>query len=219
MTSEPPIEPSAPQPPAGSLDASNDEQGRIGYGRYARYTPYALAAVIIAVLLVIAIFQHDSGGSDTGIGQLIGQQAPDFSLSTFDGKTVHLSDYRGSVVVLNFWAEWCEPCKQEMPAFQTIASAAAASGQKLAIVGVNIKNDTVASAQAFAKSLGITYPLGHDVSPGTTIRGLIESSYGMGGQYPATVFIRPNGVIDSVHFGAMTADQMQASIVKAEKGS
>src|SRR6476646_7277032 len=104
-----------------------------------------------------------------------------------------------------------------MPAFQTIATSAAASGQNLAIVGVNIKNDTVASAQTFAKSLGITYPLGHDVSPGTTIRGLIESSYGMGGQYPATVFIRPSGVIDSVHFGAMTSDQMRASIAKAEK--
>jgi peroxiredoxin len=217
MASEPPIEPNAAQPPTGSLDASNEDHGRIGYGRYARYTPFALAAVIVAVLLVIAIVQHDNGGSGTGIGQLIGQQAPDFSLSTFDGQTVHLTDYQGSVVVLNFWAEWCEPCKQEMPAFQTLSTSAAANGQKLAIVGVNIKNDTVASAQAFAKSLGITYPLGHDVSPGTTIRGLIESSYGMGGQYPATVFIRPNGVIDSVHFGAMTTDQMQASIAAARK--
>jgi peroxiredoxin len=219
MMSEPPIESSASQPPTGSLDASNDDQGRIGYGRYARYTPFALAAVIVAVLLVIAIFQRDNGGSDTGIGQLVGQQAPEFSLAGFDGSNVHLTDYQGSVVVLNFWAEWCEPCKQEMPAFQTIAASAAASGQKLAIVGVNIKNDDPAKAQTFAKSLGITYPLGHDVSPGTTIRGFIESSYGMGGQYPATVFIRPNGVIDSVHFGAMTSAEMQASITKAEKGS
>ncbi len=218
MVSQPPAESSIPKPPVASLDAAaDDDRGRIGYGRYARYTPIGLAIVIVATLLAIAIFQRDSGGSGTGIGQLIGQQAPGFNLATFDGKTVQLSDYRGSVLVLNFWAEWCEPCKQEMPTFDAIAKSAAASGRKLNIVGVNIKNDTLENARTFAKSLGITYTLGHDVSPGSTIRGLIESSYGMGGQYPATVIIRPNGVVDSVHFGPMTAAEISASIAKAEK--
>ena len=215
MTAETPNRPDALDTPADSLDASGDEEGRIGYGRYAKYTPIGLAAVIVAVLLGIAIFQRDNGGSDAGIGGLVGQPAPGFNLTTSDGTSIQLTDYAGSVVVLNFWAQWCEPCKQEMPAFESIARAASASGQQLAIVGVDIKNDRPADARAFAASLGITYPWGHDVSPGTTIRGVIESSYGMGGQYPATVFIRPDGVVDSVHFGAMTPDEMQASIAKA----
>jgi peroxiredoxin len=204
-----------PALPAPTLDASNDDAGRIGYGRYARFTPLLLAVVIVAVLVVIALKQHDNGGNDAGVGQLIGQDAPSFNLTTFDGKSIQLEDYRGSVVVLNFWAEWCEPCKQEMPAFETLAKSAAASGEKLAIVGVNIKNDNVDNAKSFAAGLGITYPLGHDVSPGATIRGLIESSYGMGGQYPATVFIRPDGKVDSVHFGPLTSAQMTASVAHA----
>lgn len=215
MTAQPPIDADIPERPVATLDASNDDEGRIGYGRHARFTPLALAAVIVAVLVVIAVKQHDNGGNDAGVGQLIGQPAPSFFLTTFDGKSIQLEDYRGSVVVLNFWAEWCEPCKQEMPAFEAIAKNAATNGEKLAIVGVNIKNDNLDNAKAFAASLGITYPLGHDVSPGATIRGLIESSYGMGGQYPATVFIRPDGKVDSVHFGPLTSDAMKSSIAHA----
>ena len=218
MTSEIQNEPTIAPLPQVSLDAaSDDDQGRIGYGAYARYTPAALAAVIVAVLLVIAIVQRDTGEPDRGIGQLIGQQAPNINLTTFDGQTVQLTDHLGSVVVLNFWAQWCVPCKEEMPAFQAISTSAAASGEKLAIIGVNIKNDTATDARAFAKSLGITYPVGHDVSPGGTILGFIESSYGMGGQYPATVFIRSNGAIDSVHFGPMTRAEIQKSIKAAGK--
>jgi cytochrome c biogenesis protein CcmG/thiol:disulfide interchange protein DsbE len=202
--------------PAPTLDASNEDFGRIGYGRYARFTPLGLALVILAVLIAIAVHQRDqSGGDASGVGQLIGQPAPGFALTTFDGKTVQLDDYRGSVVVLNFWAQWCEPCKQEMPAFESVSKSAAASGEKVEIIGVNIKNDTVDDAKAFAASLGITYPVGHDVGPGSSIRGLIESSYGMGGQYPATVFIRPNGKVALVHYGPMTTDEMRANIAKA----
>jgi len=218
MTPEIPNEPTISPLPPPTLDAaSDDDQGRIGYGTYARYTPFGLAAVIVAVLLVIAIVQRDSGDPAASIGQLVGQPAADINLTTFDGKTVRLADYRGSVAVVNFWAQWCVPCKEEMPAFQAISTSAAASGEKLAIIGVNIKNDTAADAQAFATSLGITYPIGHDVSPGGAILGLIETSYGMGGQYPATVFIRPNGIIDSVHFGPMTSAEIQKSITAATK--
>ncbi|KEO84370.1 redoxin domain-containing protein [Tumebacillus flagellatus] len=86
----------------------------------------------------------------------VGQAAPDFQLETLDGKTVKLSDYRGKVVLLNFWASWCEPCRQEMPdiekAYETYKD------QGLVVLGANLQENNV-SIQGFTDTMGLTFPI------------------------------------------------------------
>ncbi len=84
----------------------------------------------------------------------VSRLAPDFTLKTFEGRRLSLSEFRAKVVVLNFWASWCTPCKEEMPilerAWQTF------KGNGVVVLGIDIEDDPD-SAVAFLKALGITY--------------------------------------------------------------
>lgn len=84
---------------------------------------------------------------------------PDFTLRAFNGQMLSLSDFRGKVVVLNFWASWCTPCKQEMPNLQRIWEEFRSRG--VVVVGVDVVDD-VEDAAAFLKALKITYPNVYD---------------------------------------------------------
>ncbi len=81
--------------------------------------------------------------------------APDFRLRAFDGGPVALSDFRGQAVVLNFWASWCTPCRQEMPNLERAWREFRDQG--LVVLGVDVLDDAK-DAAAFLKALGITYP-------------------------------------------------------------
>lgn len=111
--------------------------------------------------------------------------APDFTLLRPDGKKVSLKDYRGKVVFLNFWATWCESCREEMPAMDKLYREF--KGKGLEIVGVNVK-DKRDDALAFTKKLKITYPLMMD--PEGEV-GLLYGAFGM----PATYLIDRKGVV------------------------
>ncbi|HEX3816459.1 MAG TPA: TlpA disulfide reductase family protein [Mycobacteriales bacterium] len=82
-------------------------------------------------------------------------EAPPFSGTLLDGKSAKLSDYRGKVVALNFWGEWCPPCRVEAPDLQKVYAAEQARG--LQIVGVDVKDDK-GNAEQFIKMKHITYP-------------------------------------------------------------
>lgn len=85
--------------------------------------------------------------------------APDFQVETFDGQTLRLSDLVGSVVVLNFWASWCPPCRWEMPSFETIWQEY--REDDVVFVGIAM-SDTFEEASEFAQTVGVTYPLALD---------------------------------------------------------
>ena len=123
--------------------------------------------------------------------------APDFELTLFDGSTFHLADHRGKVVVLNFWASWCDPCRDEMPALQAAAEAA---GDEVVFVGVGAKNDDADDARAFAEEFGITYPAGQDTGGENRAYGPIQLAYNVIG-FPATFIIDSDGNIDSLTMG------------------
>lgn len=86
---------------------------------------FMLVGFVMAALVVFANNNNLStntnnrpeASSGNGGGTVVGWQVPDFSLDTLDGETVSITDYRGKVVFLNFWATWCIPCQREMPAF------------------------------------------------------------------------------------------------------
>ena len=198
--------PSTPHDP----DAESELFGRVGYGRLARYSPFVLAAVIVAALIFIALNQEDDGPAPSS---LIGEQAPELTLSPFEGGQPYLlSSLRGNVVVLNFWAAWCEPCKAEMPAFEAVHADGASD---VRIVGVDIKNDRADDANALIAETGVTYPLVRDDGGEHPLYGPIELALGVSGSYPVTVFIRPDGVIDAIRIGELDEAEIRERIEDA----
>jgi DsbE subfamily thiol:disulfide oxidoreductase len=111
--------------------------------------------------------------------------APDFALPGADGRKVTLKDFRGKVVFLNFWATWCESCRDEMPSMERLYGEF--KGKGLAIVAVNVKEKRQ-DALAFAKQLKLTYPVLLDTEGEV---GLLYGAFGL----PATYLIDRNGVV------------------------
>ncbi len=115
----------------------------------------------------------------------LGAPAPDFHVTRFNGDTLRLSDLRGQVVVLNFWASWCPPCRREMPAFQDAWLAHRDDG--VVFVGL-ATNDLEPDARAFAQHVGVTYPLGLDLD------GTVADAY-LVRVMPTTYFIDRQGLL------------------------
>ena len=113
------------------------------------------------------------------------EAAYDFEVETFDGDTLKLSDLKGRVVVLNFWASWCPPCRWEMPSFERISKEY--SDKEVVFVGLAL-SDTLRDARGFADSVGVTYPLALDST------GRIAAAYNVR-SLPTTFFIDREGQI------------------------
>jgi thiol-disulfide isomerase/thioredoxin len=125
-----------------------------------------------------------------------GEFAPDFVFSTVDGST-RLSDLRGKIVIVNFWATWCGPCKQEMPDLQAIADS---YGDSVQVVGVN-KLELAEVIAPYAEELDVKFTLVANPS------GDISERYGVR-NLPTTFFIRPDGTIGAWKLGALTHQQI-----------
>lgn len=114
------------------------------------------------------------------------EAATDFEVETFDGETLRLSDLNGKVVVLNFWASWCPPCRWEMPFFETMWQEYRDQG--VVFVGIAM-SDTFENVKAFAEEAGVTYPVGLDTT--TEIARAYEVL-----SLPTTFFIGKDGNIE-----------------------
>ena len=122
-------------------------------------------------------------------GSLQGRPAPEFTLALFDGGEISLSDLRGQVVVVNFWASWCTPCRDEAPLLEEAWRSYRDRG--VVFLGVDYV-DTEGEALAYLSEFGITYPNGPD-------RGsLIGRAFGITG-IPETFFIDPQGTVAFVY--------------------
>lgn len=137
-----------------------------------------LLAVLAAVTALVGPACGPSGGSKAEVGD----DAPAFSTFDLDGKPVRLVDYRGSKVVLNFWASWCTPCRKEFP---LLAEADRRAG--VVVLGVVFK-DTVANAKKFMAEHQGTWP-------GLKDDGKIAKAYRVGPGIPATIVIGPGGKV------------------------
>lgn len=125
----------------------------------------------------------------------IGDTAPDFTATLADGSTFTLSEHSGSVILLNFWATWCGPCVEEMPAFEQLDSE---YGDEVTILAVNCMEDQ-STVDRFISANGYTFPIAYDVS------GDISMKYPTAG-IPYTVVIGTDGIIRNIYVGAYSAD-------------
>ncbi|SEN08001.1 Peroxiredoxin [Lihuaxuella thermophila] len=120
-----------------------------------RYWMRRIIFLVLIAMIGFALFQLVGEGKNPEVGD----EAPDFKLTTLDGKEMKLSQLRGKAVMLNFWASWCEPCRTEMPAMQKVYEKY--KDQGFVIVAVNIAETDVAASQ-FAKQYGLTFPIWMD---------------------------------------------------------
>jgi cytochrome c biogenesis protein CcmG/thiol:disulfide interchange protein DsbE len=137
-----------------------------------------IAVFIIVLLVVLAIAVRTRGAPPLASGS-----APDFTVTTFDGETYSLADLKGKPVVLNFWASWCIPCRDEAPALQRAWETYRDRG--LIVLGIDYV-DTEADAKKFIAEFNQTYPNGPDL--GTRI----AQSFRISG-VPETYFIDREG--------------------------
>jgi len=138
----------------------------------------ALAAAAALLLLVASPYSRQ------GEGSIVGNPANDFSFE-LNGKPAHLSDLRGKVVVLNFWATWCPPCVEEMPALSRLHQQIIASGGL--VLGISVDDDE-AKFQKFLQDHQIAFPNYRDASKN------IPASYGSF-MFPETYIIDRDGKI------------------------
>jgi cytochrome c biogenesis protein CcmG/thiol:disulfide interchange protein DsbE len=139
---------------------------------------------------------------------LTGKPAPPFTLTLFDGSVLRLADLRGNVVLVNFWASWCVPCREEARALETASRHYRTRG--VVFVGINIQ-DKEPDARAFLDEFGITYANGID--PGSRI----AVDYGVYG-IPETFVIDGGGRITHKQTGAMTAAMLTAVLDETLRG-
>lgn len=132
------------------------------------------------------------------VGIRKGELAPDFELSTIDGETVKLSDYKGKRVMLNFWATWCPPCRAEMPDMQKFQE-----NKDVQVLAVNLTEteSDPDNVQEFMDELNLTLTTPLDAE------SAVSNEYNVVA-YPTTYMIDSNGRIQFIMMGAMNYDFM-----------
>jgi len=138
---------------------------------------------IVAAALLMA------GVAFAGVGK--GQRAPEFSLPSLSGSTVSLASLRGKVVLIDFWAQWCEPCKKELPQLDKLSKEYAGKGVVIVAVNIDKQRD---NAERMVKQLGVTLPV------------LLDSSGSVAGSYdppkmPSSFVVDKKGIIRYVNEG------------------
>lgn len=167
-----------------------------------RFLPPLLAFLLVAVLAVLLLrpAPNRSAGSD-----LLGQPAPNFVLTGLDGSTVDLSSFRGRPLVLNFWASWCGPCKDEAPLFRQLD--ARRERGNFQVLGVLFQETSVKNAREFVKKYRLTYPNALDPK--------LEagSAYQVAG-IPQTVFIDSRGIVQHIDKGGLDRARLNFGLQK-----
>lgn len=195
---------------AGGLAA---EGGGLRRGLTPRERVYALVGVSAAIVL-IALIWIITGREEQVVGQVMPEMdrvAPLFTLPSLAGEELQLDKYKGQVVLLNFWATWCEPCKRELPALEQAYQQYGSQG--LTVIGVNLTDDEFAQGRdeaairAFLTQFGVSYPIALD------IEGEVANAYRIF-PLPTSFFIDGEGRIRYVHIGELTLNDVAARFLE-----
>lgn len=142
-------------------------------------------------LVCIGLALMLSAGGVVASTALVGEAAPDFALKSAGGENLRLSEYQGEVVMINFWATWCGPCRQEMPLLDELYGRYQRVGFQL--LGVNIDDDSD-KAMDMVKELGVSFPVLFDSDKSVSRRYAVEAM-------PVTILVDRSGTVRHVHHG------------------
>ena len=164
-----------------------------------------IAIIVLFVFFAYMLWEQMIERQTVTTGIQIGMKAPDFSLETIDGKTVQLSQFNGKVVIVNFWATWCPPCRAEMPDMQTFYEK---YHNQVEIVAVNVMvRDSREKVSQFIKDYRLTFPVVLDMD------GHVMKQYDIQ-PIPTSFIIDRQGVIREKHIGPMSYEQMVQYVEK-----
>ena len=150
--------------------------------------------VFVSLLATVALASC-GGGSQVAVGA----QAPNFRLESLAGETVSLESFRGSPVILTFWATWCQPCIREIPIFKAIEA-----GSKARIVSVSLDEEGPSVVRPFVEKHDLNYPV---------LFGDQELFMRFGGiGIPYTVLISDSGAITNIYSGAVKRETLEADL-------
>ena len=177
------------------------------------YLVLALLIIVLAGAVLLRVIGDESSLASTGITQAaansshgsgsaggaprVGATAPDFTLLNLDGQPVSLADFRGRLVLINFWATWCGPCEIEMPAIQAVYEKHQEEGFVVLAVAVD---DSAKNVRRFINERGLTFQTLMD-------DGNVSRAYRVFG-LPASFFVGADGKIAAVHNGVLTEEEI-----------
>lgn len=177
-------------------DAEDRETPRHGWKR-------ALDIGLWLVVLGLLVWRFGPQvGAALGIGDT-DLPAPSFAVVTLDGDTLRLSDLRGQVVLVNFWATWCPPCRVEMPGFQDVWEDYRDRG--FTLVGLSVDRGDRSSVERWVRDRGFTYPIAF--APGSVVR-----DYGGANVLPTSLLINREGRIVQRVEGFYTEPALRAAL-------
>lgn len=153
-----------------------------------RNTNWKIIPAIMAGLLFLFLSLR------IGISRQTYEAAPDFKISDLEGRTHTLNDYRGKILLINFWATWCPPCRAEIPDFIEVYAAEKNNG--LAILGLSVDDLSANELLTFVKRFKINYPIA--LATPEIIRQFQPGQY-----IPTTIFVDKNGQIRHKHVGLL----------------
>lgn len=170
-----------------------------------RTSAWLFGGLVLAGLIGLGIWFVilRSGSAETGeksfrsLPPVVGSPVPDFELSRLDGAPQKLSSLKGTPVMINFWATWCPPCKQEMPLLEKTGKKYAG---KMVIFGVDYEEEPGA-VRPFIQGMGITYPVLLDRTGNVADRYFVKD-------FPYTFFVDRAGVLRAQHLGLLSEDQL-----------
>ena len=163
---------------------------------------WAERLVTAAVLAFVLYRLGPQLGALTGVGPDLGR-APEYAFTSLDGALVESEELRGQVVVLNFWATWCGPCKLEMPSLQSLHEDKADEG--VVVLGLSTDAGGAASIRTFLDERDITYPVGRATSAHRAAFGGIHG-------IPTTFIIDAEGVVQHRVVGYFAPPAMRAAV-------
>lgn len=167
---------------------------------------FAIAGLVLALAVAgLLLTRGDAKNGASAKSTLeVKEVAPDFKLALIKGGDFHLGDHKGKPILINFFASWCLPCREEAPVLEKISREYGARG--VVFLGIAV-DDTDEKMKDFMAKYGVTFPVGLDKT------AVIQKSFGLYG-IPTTYFINKQGMINYFHSGSVTEELLQHELDK-----
>jgi cytochrome c biogenesis protein CcmG/thiol:disulfide interchange protein DsbE len=161
--------------------------------------------VLVALVAALLLMQQEAGEEVPSKSRsMVKESAPDFTLGLLDGRRIGYGEVKGKPILVNFFASWCLPCREEMPAIEKISREYRSKG--VVFLGVAV-DDTETKMRDFVSRYEVTFPVGLDDG------AAIQKSFGLYG-IPTTYFIDKQGIINYFHTGAVTEELLRHELDK-----